>query len=280
VVQETRLVEIEVDKIRPNPDNPRTEVGDVTELANSIRESGLAEPLLVREDLRSKGYYILEDGERRWTAAKVVLQKVNCIVYKPRPDVNLLERTLTVGLITGSHNKSLSPLERAYACARLMDECDMTQTQVSRVTGIHESTVSRDLLLLQLTPKTQERVLSGQISIAEATRYIRQVNAEAKPRKGAKTKKRGAVDIPRNVDHWTKYHPLAAKAQNMCDARSHPQRGRTGSIACGRCWETVIRADQHEQDVIELRQSGFDVPFQPPIMTPTTPTNGTGKVKT
>jgi hypothetical protein len=158
-----------------------------------------------------------------------------------------------------------------------MDECDMTQTAVARVTGIHETTISRDLLLLQLTTKTQDRILRGEISVTEATQHVRNHNAQN--RGGGKKKPKGSIDIPKNVDHFTKYHHLAAKANNMCDARNHPKRGRYGGVACGRCFETVVRADQHEQDVIEFRQAGFAVPMQPPVMTAATTsgTNGTGK---
>lgn len=272
MVSKPKLIDIPVSHIKPDPNNPRHEAGNVTELANSIRVEGLVEPLQVRPDPRKKDYYILEDGLRRWTAAKTVLEEVSCIVNTLPPGASPLTRTLTIGLITGVHKQELTPLQRAYAYARLMDECDMTQTEVSRVTGIDQATVSRDLLLLQLTPKTQDRVLRGEISVTEATRHVRNAT-KGKAKKG---RSRGSIDIPKNVDHFTKYHALAAKAQTMCDARKHPQRGRYGSVACGRCWETVVRADQHEQDVIEYRQNGFDVPFQPPVMTPATPTTHSG----
>src|SRR3984957_8593943 len=107
---------IPIDKIRPNPDQPRKFIGDVSELAASIWEKGVLEPLLVRYVLREDAYYIIS-GERRFHASQLAgLHELPCI-EKIADDAETLE----LALIENLQRKDLTPFEEADGLQRLAD---------------------------------------------------------------------------------------------------------------------------------------------------------------
>src|ERR1019366_1551772 len=111
---------IPVDRIHPNPDNPRQEAGDVTELAASIRENGLLQNLLVREDEFNEGMFTLLDGYRRWVASRQVLVDVPCDILLVSA-VSPIRDAVQIGLITDIHKTNLTGMERGWAYGRLRD---------------------------------------------------------------------------------------------------------------------------------------------------------------
>jgi ParB/RepB/Spo0J family partition protein len=257
---------VPVDHIHPNPNNPRFEVGDVTELASSIEEYGLLNPILVMHDpFRGEGHYLLKAGERRWTAAKYVIEEVPCRLYTPPEGISDLADTLLVGLIENEHGKGLNPMERALAYGRLRDECDMTAEAIGKKQGLTGSTIGHYLTLLELNKPTQQRVRDGRLSVDEAVRIVRGHRARTRKEQGKKP-----IDPGWEPDHFTKDHHLARVAKAMCDARQHSGRRRLGNVACGQCWETAIRQDQEKVTRVEYQDAGINVPFLPPIMTPGT----------
>lgn len=266
--------EIHVKRLHPNPDNPRKEAGDVSELAASIRRHGVLEPLLViPAPWLNKGpgtgeNYLIEAGYRRWVAGSKVLNTLPCIVRTPHPSENINQRALVTGLVENLHRDTLTAMEKARAYGRLRDEFRMTQAQIATETGLNVSSISRYLTLLELAPAAQERVAKGTLSVEDALAAVKKHRAMQRTKKGQKQ-----IDVGWEPDHFTRNHHLAKKARTMCDAREHTGRRRYDGVACGQCWETVIRQDQSKVDYAEYKQAveeaggQFAVPFLPPMMT-------------
>jgi ParB family transcriptional regulator, chromosome partitioning protein len=133
---------IPIAKIRPNPDQPRKNIGDVRELADSIREKGVLEPLLVRFVPREDTYYIIS-GERRYHASKVAgLQELPCI-EKIADDAETLE----LALIENLQRKDLTPFEEADGLQRLADQFDYTHDDIAKKIGRARSSVTETMSL-------------------------------------------------------------------------------------------------------------------------------------
>jgi ParB family chromosome partitioning protein len=138
---------IPIDKIRPNPDQPRKHIGDVRELADSIREKGVLEPLLVRYVPREDTYYIIS-GERRYHASQAAgLHELPCI-EKVADDAETLE----LALIENLQRKDLTPFEEADGLQRLADHFDYTHDDIARKIGRARSSVT-EIMSLRLIPE-------------------------------------------------------------------------------------------------------------------------------
>lgn len=262
--------EIHVKRLHPNPDNPRQEAGDVTELAASIRRHGVLEPLLViPAPWLNKGpgtgdQYLIEAGYRRWVAGSKILSTLPCIVRIPHSSENIKQRAIVTGLVENLHRDNLTAMEKAKAYGRLRDEFGMTQAQIATEAGLHISSISRYLKLLDLAPQAQERVAKGTLKVEDALAAVTKHRAKQRVKEGKKP-----VDVGWEPDHFTDMHHLAKKARVMCDAREHTSRRRLGP-ACGQCWEDAIRQDQTtvlQAAYLEAKRDSFQPTFMPPFNT-------------
>jgi ParB family chromosome partitioning protein len=133
---------IPIDKVRPNPDQPRKNIGDIRELADSIREKGVLEPLLVRYVPREDTYYIIS-GERRFHASQAAgLHELPCI-EKIADDAETLE----IALIENLQRKDLTPFEEADGLQRLADHFDYTHDDIAKKIGRARSSVTETMAL-------------------------------------------------------------------------------------------------------------------------------------
>jgi len=143
---------IPVEKIRPNPEQPRKTLGDLRELTDSIREKGVLEPLLVRYLPREDMYYIIS-GERRYHAARAAgLHEVPCI-EKIADDAETLE----LALIENLQRKDLTPFEEAEGLERLAAQFDYTHEDISKKIGRARSSVTETLSLLHIPANLRKR---------------------------------------------------------------------------------------------------------------------------
>jgi ParB family chromosome partitioning protein len=127
---------IEIDRIQPNPDQPRTEIGDLTELSASIKEKGVLEPLLVLAD--GDGSYMIIAGERRWRASRLAgLTEVPCVV------VDTDEKGVAeIALIENLQRKDLNIWEEADGLKALADKFGYTQEQIAQKISKSRTTVT------------------------------------------------------------------------------------------------------------------------------------------
>lgn len=154
------LIELPVELIKPNPDQPRTQFDPeaLAALAASIESSGIVQPLLVRP--LHDGSYELVAGERRWRAAQQAgLAKVPAIVR----DQAEAER-LQAALIENMVREDLSPVEEARACAALIEDLGLSKEDLARRVGRSRPAVSNLIRLLELPDEVLEQLESGDLS--------------------------------------------------------------------------------------------------------------------
>jgi ParB family transcriptional regulator, chromosome partitioning protein len=146
---EPRLQNVPLDSIEPDPKQPRKDLGDVTELADSIREHGLLQPMIV-EPIDFNKYRILA-GERRYAACKHAgLQTAPCLVRTVEE-----HSRLAMQLIENLHRKPLTPMEEAAAFQRLLEEFNLTQRELAQRLGKSLTSVNQTLRLLDINPELQ-----------------------------------------------------------------------------------------------------------------------------
>jgi ParB family chromosome partitioning protein len=158
------LLNLDLDLIRPNPNQPRTAFDQeaLDELARSMKQEGVLQPVIVREI--GEGKYELVAGERRWRAAQIAgLLKVPALVKQVAD-----ERLLEVALIENLQREELNPMEAAVGFQTLIDDLGLTQQEVAERVGKQRATVSNMLRLLNLPREVQDRIRSGEVSTGHA----------------------------------------------------------------------------------------------------------------
>jgi ParB family chromosome partitioning protein len=148
--------EVPADRLEPNPLQPRTVIDParLAELAASIEESGMVQPILVR---RAGSRFQIIAGERRWRAAQKLGLATVPVTIRDVPDDRLLE----LALVENIQREELSPLEEAVAFQRLQEELKLTQEEVARKVGRDRSTVANSLRLLRLPREIRDFLASG-----------------------------------------------------------------------------------------------------------------------
>ncbi|MBI1849800.1 MAG: ParB/RepB/Spo0J family partition protein [Planctomycetes bacterium] len=157
------VLEVDIKEVRANPRQPRTRFDDQTlrELADSIKEQGLLQPILLRPV--SNGYEVVA-GERRLRACQLLgLDTVRAIV-RTISDSQLLE----LALVENLQRQDLNPIEKATACKRLIDESGLTQADAAKRLGKDRSTLANLLRLLELPTEIQELISAGAILTGHA----------------------------------------------------------------------------------------------------------------
>jgi ParB family chromosome partitioning protein len=163
ILKQETYAELEIDQIRPNPLQPRTKFNEasIDELARSIRESGVLQPIIV---VSEEGRYKILIGERRWRAArKAGLKKVPVLIRNiPK------EHQLEVALIENLQREELNPIEISLGYKRLIDELGYTQENVAEKVGKDRASVANHLRLLKLPLEIQDLLSDGKISMGHA----------------------------------------------------------------------------------------------------------------
>jgi ParB family chromosome partitioning protein len=163
-VADGRIVDIEISKLEPSIYQPRKAFDEesISELAHSISEHGLLEPLLVQEN--SEGKYSIICGERRFRACKIAnVSKIPCIVR-----TNLQNKAYAIALIENIQRENLNPLELAHALELMLNECKLSQEDLAKTLGKSRSSISNILRLRNLHPEVQELVASEAIDLGHA----------------------------------------------------------------------------------------------------------------
>ena len=161
---EQGFAEIELDEIRPNPQQPRGDFDDeaLAGLAESIRSLGLLQPVVVRPD--PEGGYFLVAGERRWRAArKAGLGRIPAVI-RTSDD----REWLTAALVENLQRADLNPLEEAAAFQQLLEDFGLTHEEVGRRVGRSRAAITNSIRLLGLPASIQSRLASGELSAGHA----------------------------------------------------------------------------------------------------------------
>jgi ParB family chromosome partitioning protein len=169
------LREVPVEAIRPNPWQPRTHFDEqeLAELAQSIREHGVLQPVLVSQ--QPDGSFQLITGERRWRAVQLTgMPTIPAMVKEATP-----QASLEMALVENIQRRDLNPLEEAHAFRQLLDEHGLTQEQLGQRIGKSRVAVTNTLRLLNLPEEVRQALAEGALSEGHA-RAILMANGEAR----------------------------------------------------------------------------------------------------
>ncbi len=203
---------VPVEFLRPGKFQPRQvfNEADLSSLAESIKEKGILQPILVRRDADLPESYEIIAGERRWRAAQLAQLHEVPIIVRELTDRDALE----IALVENLQRKDLNAIEEADAYQRLMDEFHHTQEELAKAVGKSRSHVANTLRLLSLTPKIKSFLVDGSLQPGHARVLI---NA-AEPEKLA-------VEIVTRSLSVRDAERIAQMAREA-DGKSSPRRGR------------------------------------------------------
>ncbi|MGI6423024.1 MAG: ParB/RepB/Spo0J family partition protein [Candidatus Dojkabacteria bacterium] len=155
----------DINKISPNPYQPRMNIDpeELISIADSIREHGIIQPLIVTKDKSSDRYLIIA-GERRFRAAQLAGLKYIPIVIKESSPQEMLE----LALIENIQRKDLNPLEEANSFIQLQDEFGLSQDEIAQKVGLNRVTITNKIRLLKLPDEVKEVVMNETISEGHA----------------------------------------------------------------------------------------------------------------
>lgn len=158
-----RVERVQLDRIRPCPLQPRKQFAPeaLRELADSIREQGIIQPLIVRQ---RNGQFELIAGERRWRAAQMLGLTEVPVIVREADDRAVLE----MALIENLQRENLNPLEEAQGYSELIEKFNLRQEDVASKVGKSRAVVANSLRLLKLPPEVQGYLRDGRLSVGHA----------------------------------------------------------------------------------------------------------------
>lgn len=159
------IEDFDVDRIIPNPYQPRMHIDPekLIDLADSIREHGVIQPLIISKDRNSDKYTIIA-GERRFRAVQLAGFKTVPVVIKETSPLEMLE----LALIENIQREDLNPLEESYSFRQLSTEFGLTQHEIAKKVGLNRVTVANKMRLYKLPEKIKELVLNESLSEGHA----------------------------------------------------------------------------------------------------------------
>lgn len=163
VVEKPAEVTLKIGELEPNREQPRKNFDEdgLIELADSIRQFGILQPILVK---KKQDYYEIIAGERRWRAAKLAGLKEVPVIIKEFSDQEAVE----ISLIENIQRESLNPIEEAIAFKRLMDEFHLHQDEIAERVSKSRTVVTNSMRLLKLDDRVQQMVIDEMITTGHA----------------------------------------------------------------------------------------------------------------
>jgi ParB family chromosome partitioning protein len=227
---------VPIRQLTGHPDNIREDLGELEDLAKSIREHGIVQPLTVTEHPTVAKTFVVIDGHRRLAGAlKAHETKVPVIIRHDLTDE--AEHTVLM-LVTGVHRRELNPVERARGYGQLLDS-GLNMSEIARRTGVKPSVVSYYLNLLRLDDSTLEKVEEGELPVGQAIAAVRDQRQTERVETGTPLRGR-----PKAGGWFGASHHLAAQVRERC---THRTRAQVGSVGCGPCWEQeLVEAYSHD----------------------------------
>ena len=158
---------MKINMVEPNREQPRKKFEEDTllELADSIKQFGILQPLLVR---KRKDYYEIIAGERRWRAAKLAGIKEVPVIVKDYTEQEIVE----IGLIENIQRENLNPIEEAMAFKRLLEEFNLKQDEVAERVSKSRTAVTNSMRLLKLDERVQQMIVDDMIKAENDIRAI------------------------------------------------------------------------------------------------------------
>ena len=209
---------VKITKVEPNREQPRKNFDEdaLQELADSIKQYGLLQPILVQD---RKEYYEIIAGERRWRAAKLAGLKEVPVIIKDYTDREIME----ISLIENIQREDLNPVEEALAYKRLLEEFHLKQDELAERVSKSRTTITNSMRLLKLCDYVQQMIIDGKLTTGHAralisieneeqqkqlaeqifdeTLSVREVEKRVKELLNPKEKKAKKEEIPKNIQY-------------------------------------------------------------------------------
>ncbi len=238
---------VPIEQVQPNPDQPRRTFAEdaLQELAASIAEKGIIQPLIVRAAPGKSNTYEIVAGERRWRAAQIAKLHDVPVVVRDYNDTEVLE----IAIIENIQRADLNPVDEAAGYKQLMDRFGHTQDQMATALGKSRSHIANLLRLLNLPEEVQNYLISGQLSAGharalvghdQAVQLAREVlqrklsvrETEKLAKKGPTLKKRSVpgAPVPKDADTIQIENELSATL-GMKVTIDHPAGSEGGKLA-------------------------------------------------
>lgn len=233
------ITHVPIELLRAHPANIRDDLGDLTEMALSIKEHGILQPLTATEDPGHPGKLLLLAGHRRLGGATLAGLKALPVVI--RHGVANEDDQLVLMLVENTHRRDLNPVERAEAYGALRNR-GLTISEIARRTGTLASTVSYYLNLLMLDPVERQEVREGTRNSTEAIATVRDARQEARAQAGAPLRGRPKAA---SASWFGPTHRLASTVRAICNHGA----AKVGQCGCGPCWERAIIAEHQGEDL-------------------------------
>jgi ParB family chromosome partitioning protein len=216
-----RVSRVPLKSIRPCPFQPRKDFPEesLNELANSIREQGVVQPLIVRA--RGEEFELIA-GERRWRAAQLLGLTEIPVLVREADDQSVLE----LALIENLQRENLNPIEEAHGFSQLIEQFGLTQEGAAAKVGKSRAAVANALRLLKLAPEIQEYVRSGHLSVGHAKVILGLENPESQKAAAERVLKE-TLNVRQTEDlvaQWPKEAPAVPAPAAPAQAGSHPSR--------------------------------------------------------
>jgi ParB family chromosome partitioning protein len=247
---------VPIEKIAPNPDQPRRtfEQSALEELAESIREKGVIQPLIVRENPRKAGEYEIVAGERRWRASQLARLHELPVLVRDYSDTEVLE----VAIIENIQRSDLNAIEEAAGYKQLMERFGHTQEKLSEALGKSRSHIANLMRLLQLPSEVQTYVIEGQLSAGHARALVTADNPSELAReiihKGLSVRETEKLV----KGEKTPTQPKAPKTQNFVE-KDADTRALEGDLSAAiRMKVTIAHKEGTEQGSVTISYDNLD----------------------
>ena len=240
---------VPIEQVQPNPDQPRRTFGQdaLSELAASIEEKGIIQPLIVRRTPGADHQYQIVAGERRWRAAQIAKLHDVPVLVRDYDDTEVLE----IAIIENIQRAGLNPIDEAAGYKQLMDRFGHTQDKLSQALGKSRSHIANLMRLLTLPQEVQDYLTGGQLSAGharalvghdQAVRLAREIiqrnlsvrETEKLAKKGPAIKRRSVpgAPVPKDADTVQLENELSASL-GMKVTIDHPTGSETGKVVIG-----------------------------------------------
>lgn len=204
---------LRVSQIEPNRNQPRKQFSEeaVTSLAESIREHGMLQPILVRPYI--DGQYQIVAGERRWRAARMLGLDEVPVIIKDITDIEAMQ----MALIENLQRENLNPIEEATGYKRLSEEFNMKQDDIAKTVGKSRSSIANMLRILTLPEEVREMLVNGEISVGHAKALL-SIDDEEVQIEAARRAKDGSFTV-RHIEKLAQ-----SLAENTEETEEKPQK--------------------------------------------------------
>ena len=221
----TGVAKIDIEMIRPDDGQPRRKFDETTldELATSIRNQGLLQPLLVRRD--GKGYRLIA-GERRWRAAQRAGLTEVPVLVREATDTEAFE----LALVENLQREDLSPLEEAEGYRRLLEDRKWTQEQVAERVGKERSTVANALRLLALPAEVKQLLEASELDMGHA---------------------RALLGLQRPLEMVTLARAVVAEKLSVRETESRVKAGKAGKAGHGKGAKPALKQSPEARRLVE-----------------------------